>query len=161
MPNINELDPLELRDAPGFEARRGRLGWALGTERLGLSVWEIAPGQAAYPYHFHLQEEEVLIVLEARRACARRRAGAELATGEAVRFATGEAGGHQIANWSDAPARFLSISTSGEADICLYPESGKVGAFERLPDRRGHFTVFDLASAVEYQSGEQPPARPE
>ena len=66
-----------------------------------------------------------------------------------------------MANWSDGPVRFLSISTSGEADICLYPESGKVGAFERLPDRRGHFTVFDLASAVEYQSGESPPARPE
>lgn len=161
MPNINELDPLELRDAPGFEARRGRLGWALGTERLGLSVWEIAPGQAAYPYHFHLQEEEVLIVLEGTPSVRTPAGWRRLETGEAVRFETGEAGGHQIANWSDAPARFLSISTSGEADICLYPESGKVGAFQRLPDRRGHFTVFDLASAVEYQSGEQPPARPE
>ena len=84
----------------------------------------------------------------------------ELATGEAVRFQTGEAGAHQVANWSEAPARFLAISTSGEADICLYPESGKVGAFERLPDRRGHFTVFELDSAVDYQSGEAPPARP-
>src|SRR4051794_31353172 len=63
MPNIDELDPLEVRDVPGFEARRGRLGWALGTERLGLSVWEIEPGQAAYPYHFHVQEEEVVVVL--------------------------------------------------------------------------------------------------
>ena len=35
-----------------------------------------------------------------------------------------------------------------------------MGAFERLPDRRGHFTIFDLAAAVAYQSGEVPPTRP-
>jgi uncharacterized cupin superfamily protein len=160
MPNINDLDPLELREAPGFEARRGRLGWALGTERLGLSVWEIAPGQAAYPYHFHLQEEEVLVVLDGTPSLRTPAGWRRLETGEAVRFGTGPDGAHQVANWSDEPARFLGISTSGEADICLYPESGKVGAFERLPDRRGHFTVFRMDDAVGYQDGETPPVRP-
>jgi uncharacterized cupin superfamily protein len=160
MPNINELDPLELREAPGFEARRGRLGWALGTERLGLSVWEIAPGQAAYPYHLHLQEEEVVIVLEGTPSVRTPSGWRELQTGEAVRFETGEAGAHQVANWSERPARFLAISTSGQADICLYPDSGKVGAFERPPDRRGHFTVFRMDDAVDYHTGEEPPARP-
>jgi uncharacterized cupin superfamily protein len=160
MPNINELDPLELRDAPGFEARRGRLGWALGTERLGVSVWEIAPGQAAYPYHFHLQEEEVLVVLEGAPSLRTPAGWRELVPGEAVRFAPGVEGAHQVANWSDEPARFLAFSTSGQADICLYPDSGKVGAFERLPDRRGHFTLFRLDDAVDYQAGETPPDRP-
>jgi uncharacterized cupin superfamily protein len=160
MPNINDLEPLELREAPGFEAHRGRLGWALGTERLGLSVWEIAPGQAAYPYHFHLQEEEVLIVLAGTPSLRTGSGWRELATGEAVRFETGPEGAHQVANWSGEPARFLAVSTSGQADICLYPDSGKVGAFERLPDRRGHFTVFQMEAAVDYHAGEAPPVRP-
>jgi len=158
MPNINDLDPLELREAPGFEARRGRLGWALGTERLGLSVWEIAPGQAAYPYHFHLQEEEVLIVLEGAPSLRTPDGWRQLQTGEAVRFGTGPDGAHQLANWDARPARFLAVSTSGQADICLYPDSGKVGAFERLPDRRGHFTVFRMDDAVDYHAGETPPS---
>jgi uncharacterized cupin superfamily protein len=160
MPNINELDPLELREVPGFEARRGRLGWALGTERLGLGVWEIAPGQTAYPYHFHVQEEEVLIVLEGTPSLRTPDGWRELATGEAVRFPRGEAGAHQVANWSDGPVRFLALSTSGDADICVYPDSGKVGAFERLPDRRGLFTLFRASDAVDYHAGETPPARP-
>lgn len=160
MPNINDLEPLERRETPGFEARRGRLGWALGSERLGLSVWEIEPGQAAYPLHYHLQEEEVVIVLEGTPSLRTPEGWRRLETGEAVRFGTGPDGAHQIANWGEGTARFLAISTSGEADICLYPESGKMGAFERLPDRRGHFTIFRMDDVVDYQLDEAPPERP-
>ncbi len=28
-----------------------------------MSLWEVPPGETAYPYHFHLAEEEVLVVL--------------------------------------------------------------------------------------------------
>ncbi len=48
----------------GLHARRARLGHQLGTERIGLSLWVLPSGQAAYPYHFHLAEEEVFAVLE-------------------------------------------------------------------------------------------------
>jgi hypothetical protein len=40
------------------------------------------------------------------------------------------------------------------------PESGRVGAFERLPARRGHFTIFPMEATVDYQSGEAPPEPP-
>ena len=84
----------------------------------------------------------------------------ELATGEAVRFARGEAGAHQVVNWGATPARFLAISTSGDADICVYPDSDKVGVFERLPDRRGLFSLFRAGDDVDYHHGETPPVRP-
>jgi uncharacterized cupin superfamily protein len=29
----------------------------------GLSLWELPPGEAAYPYHLHLTEEEVVVVV--------------------------------------------------------------------------------------------------
>jgi uncharacterized cupin superfamily protein len=160
MPNIDELDPLEVRDVPGFEARRGRIGWALGLERLGLSTWEIEPGQCAYPYHFHVQEEEVAIVLAGTPSLRTPDGWRELETGEVVGFPRGEAGAHQIANWGEAPARFLAISTSGDADICVYPDSGKVGAFERLPTGRGMFSLFRSEDQVDYHHGETPPSRP-
>jgi uncharacterized cupin superfamily protein len=160
MANIDDLDPLEVRDHPGFRARRGRLGWKLRTERIGLGVWEIEPGEAAYPYHYHLTEEEVAIVLEGRPSVRTPDGWSELGPGDAVAFPVGERGGHQIANWGTTTARFLAISTTGAPDIVVYPESGKLGAFERFPDRRGMFKLFRDADAVDYHDGESPPARP-
>jgi uncharacterized cupin superfamily protein len=161
MANINVLHPLEVREEPGFRARRGRIGWDLRTERIGLGVWEIEPGEAAYPLHYHLGEEEVVVVLAGTPSL---RTGdgdwRELETGEVVAFPVGAEGAHQIANWSAETARFLAISTTGAPDICVYPESGKIGAFERFPVRRGMFTLFRAEDAVEYHHGERPPDPP-
>jgi uncharacterized cupin superfamily protein len=160
MANINVLDPAEIREVAGFEARRGRLGWALGTERIGLSVWEIEPGQTAYPYHYHLGEEEVVVVLAGEPSLRTPEGWRQLETGEAVAFQIGSAGAHQIANWGTETARFLAVSTTGDPDICIYPDSGKIGAFERLSDRRGIFEIYRRDDAVDYHLGEAPPAPP-
>ena len=66
MPNIFEPEFDQQRDEPGFRSQRARLGWQLASQRLGASIWEIEPGEAAYPYHYHLAEEELLIVLMGR-----------------------------------------------------------------------------------------------
>ncbi|HEV2726718.1 MAG TPA: hypothetical protein VGV34_00400, partial [Solirubrobacterales bacterium] len=50
----------------GFRSRRARIGYELGTELIGASLWEVPPGEAAYPYHFHYSDEEVVIVLRGR-----------------------------------------------------------------------------------------------
>jgi uncharacterized cupin superfamily protein len=55
--NIHGADFDEPREFDGFRARRARIGYALGAERLGVSLWELSPGEAAYPYHFHLAEQ--------------------------------------------------------------------------------------------------------
>jgi len=61
-PNINRPVFDELREHPGFNARRARLGSQLGSQLLGASLWEVDPGEAAYPFHVHLAEEELLVV---------------------------------------------------------------------------------------------------
>ena len=75
-------------------------------------------------------------------------------------FPRGQSGGHQVANWGDVTARFLAVSSSGTPDLVVYPDSGKLGAFERLPDRLGLFEIFRTADAVDYHDGERPPAPP-
>src|SRR4051812_30174832 len=114
MPNIREPDFDEPREHEGFRARRARLGYALGSERLGLSLWEVPPGQAAYPYHLHLTEEEALIVVAGRPSLRTPSGWRELEEGEIVSFPRGEDGAHQLVNRSDTPVRFLAISTNGE-----------------------------------------------
>ena len=47
-------------------------------------------------------------------------------------FLRGEQGAHQLVNRTEETVRFLAFSSSGEPDVVLYPDSGKLGAFERL-----------------------------
>ena len=75
-------------------------------------------------------------------------------------FPRGREGAHQVANWGDVTARFLAVSTSGTPDLVVYPDRGKLGACERLPDRAGLFEIFRMADAVDYHDGERPPAPP-
>ena len=78
-----------------------------------------------------------------RTADGRRR----LERGEVVSFPTGEAGGHQVLNDTEEEVRFLALNTQGEPDLVMYPESGKLGVLERLPQGDG-------------REGEQPPSAP-
>jgi uncharacterized cupin superfamily protein len=158
MANIHEPEFDELREHPGFRARRARVGRQIGAERLGASIWEVPAGEAAYPYHLHLGEEELVIVLTGRPSLRTPAGWRELDEGEVVGFPRGETGAHQIVNRTAATVRFLAISTNGEPDIVLYPDSGKVGAAERLPTGAGFRELFRVADAVDYYDGEQPPS---
>lgn len=156
-PSIYEPDFDESRDQPGFEARRARLGYALGTERLGISVWELPAGQAAYPYHFHLAEEELVIVLTGRPSLRTPNGWRDISAGELVSFPVGEVGAHQVVNRTDGPVRFLAVSTNGHPDIVVYPDSDKIGAAERLPRGGGLRLIFRRDDALDYYEGETPP----
>ena len=65
-------------DPDGYDTSYVRVGPLVGGEQLGLSVYELPPGQSICPYHYENAEEEWLIVLTGRSdaAHARRRAGA-------------------------------------------------------------------------------------
>ncbi len=157
MANIH--DPLfdEPREHPGFRASRARLSRQAGSERLGLSLWELPPGEAAYPYHYHLTEEELVLVLDGAPSLRTPDGWRELQSGELVAFPRGEHGGHQLVNRGTETVRFLAFSSSGEPDVVIYPDSGKLGAFERLPDGGGLRAMFRLGDAVDYHDGERPP----
>ena len=155
--NIERPDFDEPRDRDGFRARRAQLSRGAGAERLGLSLWEVAPGQAAYPYHAHLVEEELVIVLEGAPSLRTPDGWRELEQGEVVSFQRGEKGAHQIVNRTGSPVRFLAISTSGDPDVVIQPDSGKIGAFDGLPQDGGRRIWFRREDERAYFDGESPP----
>ena len=155
MPKPNVLDPQfdEPRERPGFDVRRARVGRQAGSRRLGASVWELPPGQSAYPYHAHLGEEELVVVLAGRPSLRTPAGWRELEPGEVVAFERGEDGAHQLANRTAEAVRFLALSTNGEPDIVLYPDAGKIGVSERRPDGSGFAAYFFGEHAVDYWDG--------
>ena len=146
----------EPREHPGFNCLRARLGRQAGSERTGLSLWELPPGEAAYPYHWHVAEEELVVVLEGEPSLRTPDGWRELEQGEVVAFPVGERGAHQIVNRTEAPIRFLSFSNQ-QPDLVVYPDSGKLGAFERRADGTGIREMFRVGDAVDYYDGESAP----
>jgi len=157
MPNIEDPDFDQVREQPGFRCRRARVGRQAGAERLGLSLWDLPPGEAAYPYHYHLTEEELLLVLDGRPSLRTLDGWRRLQPGEVVAFRRGEGGGHQLVNHTEENVRFLAFSSSGEPDVVIYPDSDKVGVFERLPAGGGLQAMFRMGDTVDYHQDEQPP----
>ncbi|MGI8411809.1 MAG: cupin domain-containing protein [Solirubrobacteraceae bacterium] len=157
-PNLDQPRFDDDRDHPGFVARRARLGRQAGARRLGLSLFELPPGQAAYPYHVHLGEEEVLVALGAGLRLRTPDGWRELASGEVVAFLPGPEGAHQIVNPTDDTVRFLALSTNGEPDIVLYPDQDKVGVADRHPDGDRFREFFRVGDAVGYWEGIEAPA---
>lgn len=156
-PNIftSEVDQSR-REIEGFHADRVSLGQSAGCQRLGMSLWILPSGEAAYPYHFHLAEEEALIVLEGRPTLRTPDGIAELEQGDVVSFLAGESGAHQVLNDTETDVRFLAVSTSGQPDITLYPDTGKLGAAERRPGGGGLHHYFRIEDAVGYSDGMEP-----
>jgi uncharacterized cupin superfamily protein len=151
--NINDPQFNDSREQPGFKARRAKLGLQGGAVKTGLSYWEVDPGEAAYPYHMHLTEEEIIVVLEGRPSLRTPDGWRDLEQGEVVVFPTGQKGAHQIVNRTDGTVRFLSFSNSGAPELVIQIDAGKVGAFERPVDGGGLALWFREADAVEYFEG--------
>jgi uncharacterized cupin superfamily protein len=143
----------------GFAALRAVLGKQAGAEKLGLSLWELPPGEAAYPYHFHLMDEELIIVVKGRPTLRSPAGWREVTTGEVLSFPVGERGTHQLVNWTEETAQFLAISTSGTPDVVVYPDSGKVSAAERKHNGWKTRTRLPQPSPLDYWDGESPPRK--
>ncbi len=160
--NLNDPDFDEPREVEGFRARRARVGRQLGSEKLGVSFWELPPGQAAYPYHWHLTEEELLVVLEGTPSLRTPDGWRELADGEVVAFPRGERGAHGYRNDSADRVRVLVISEMNAPNLTVYPDTNQVGIFDAGQRAERRFgALFNVADAVADYGGKAsivPPA---
>jgi uncharacterized cupin superfamily protein len=159
MPNIYEPEFEEGERPDGFKSRRARIGYQLGVELIGCSFWEIPAGEAAYPYHYHYADEELLIVIAGEPSLRTPEGKRRLAAGEAISFPLGEEGAHQVFNETDDPVTLLAISSSGRPDVIVYPDTDKIGFGERRPRGGGLRAFFKRDSGVSYWEGERPPGQ--
>jgi len=134
-------------DPDGYRTSAVRVGPLIGADRLGLSVYELPPGQSICPYHYENAEEEWLIVLVGRPTLRTPEGERELEPWDCAFFPTGEAGAHKVTNRTDETVRVCMLSNRLAVATSVYPDSEKVGAWP--PGK-----LFRLADAVDYFSGE-------
>lgn len=134
-------------EPPGYDARAARLGPKLGGSRIGMSVYDLPPGQAVCPYHFEWTDEEWLIVVSGRPVLRTPAGERTLEPGDVVCFPAGPDGAHQVRNAGDEPVRVAIASTKNEFGIAEYPDSDKVGVWagdaHYMLRRSGHLDYWD------------------
>jgi uncharacterized cupin superfamily protein len=123
--NIDELPKERELRPPLYDTLCGRLAWGTAARALGISVDIVAPGMRGCPYHLHHAQEEAFIILEGRGALRVAGEMLELKAGDVAFLPAGPDYPHQIVNTSDAPLKYLSISTQDRPEIVEYPDSGK------------------------------------
>jgi uncharacterized cupin superfamily protein len=160
MANVFEPDFDAEQDKPPFTWRRARLGRQAGAEELGASLFELPPGASSFPLHVHHANEEMLVVLAGRPTLRSIEGERELSTGELVACPAGRRGAHRLDNRTDAPARFLVISTMNAPEVNEYPDSGKFWVRDYAPGRQppDHSeldTVVPDRPEVDYLDGER------
>jgi uncharacterized cupin superfamily protein len=134
-------------DPGGYHAAYKRLGPEIGAEQLGLTVYELPPGQSICPYHYEIGFEEWLVVLVGRPTLRTPEGDQELRPWDCAFFADGEAGAHKVTNLTDDMVRVAVLSNKGDPGAAIYPDSQKVGVWP--PGK-----LFRLADEVSYWDGE-------
>ena len=135
--------------------RVARLAEDAGAERLGMSLYELAPGQGMV-FHYHLQREELLIVLAGTLALRTADGWRDLPEGEVVSFPRGPRGAHGFENRGGDVVRVLVVSEQSAPNVSVYPDSGEVGIFDEARRENRRFgALFRTADAVSgYGGGE-------
>ena len=154
MPNIRAD---ELWEEDGY--RRARLAAEAGAEHLGLTVYELPPGTGMH-FHYHLQREELLVVLEGTLALRTADGWEDVPEGEVRAFPRGERGVHGYENRSDATVRLLMFSEQNAPNVSVYPDANQVGIYDVAPpDQRRFGGLFNLDDAVAGYGGGEPKHR--
>ncbi len=121
----------------------------LATRDLGIAYDIVPPGKRIAPYHLHHAEDELFVILEGSGTL--RVAGEMLpvGAGDVIAIPAGPDYPHHILNTSDAPLKYLSISTRRSPEVCEYPDSGKVNAFAEK-----RILIQRKADSLDYWDGE-------
>ena len=153
--NIDELKLEHFSAVDGkFESDAVRIGPLLGAKDLGYSYDVVPPGKRSCPFHSHYGEEEMFFIV---KGAGTLRYGNETRKVRAGDFICCPTGGpdtaHQLVNDSSEPLAYISVSTMMPAEVCEYPDSGKIGSYGgRTPSRLKHMTTAD--SGVDYWKDE-------
>ncbi len=147
--NFNDAELTREQRDPLYDTLCARLATGTVASKLGLGIDILAPGKRGCPYHLHHAQEELFIVLEGEGSL--RVAGEMLPVraGDVVFIPAGPEYPHQFINTSQAPMKYLSVSTRERPEVCEYPDSGKYAAYGP-----GFDAVQRPNSSLDYWDGE-------
>jgi uncharacterized cupin superfamily protein len=149
--NLYEDDWEHEQEREGYRWRARQIGPAIGASMLGATVYELAPGQKSFPYHYEYGTEEWLLVVAGRPTLRTPEGEDGLEPGDVVAFREGPEGAHQLRNATEEPVRIVVFSTKQSPAVAVYPDSDKLGIWIAGSEDS---VIVRRDSAVDYWEGE-------
>jgi uncharacterized cupin superfamily protein len=115
---------------------------------VGVAIEELSPGKQSCPFHFHMLEEEHLLVLEGECTLRLGEERLRFTAGDYACFPAGRKVGHCLVNETDKICRYVVIGENNPNESCVYPDSNKVS--NRWLNER-----YDRAAQKDYWDGEE------
>ena len=148
--NIEDLPIRHKCEHEGYEYRRRKF-LSFGEAKNSLvSVYEVPPGKAAYPYHYHHKNEETFYILSGEGILQTPEGEKKVSAGDLLFFPTGAEGAHKLTNCSDSENLvYLDFDVIHDIDVTVYPDSDKIGIWGM-----GINKLFPQRNNVDYYEGE-------
>ncbi|EBA14959.1 hypothetical protein RSK20926_17222 [Roseobacter sp. SK209-2-6] len=99
-----------------------RLGDAGGLTQYGVNLVRLEPGGLSSLRHYHMEQDEFLIVVSGSCTLIDDDGAHEMQPGDCASFPAGDANGHHLKNNTEAPATFLVVGTRTETETAYYSD---------------------------------------
>lgn len=119
--------PIETFAHGRFGSQFRQLGTFGGGSHVGVLMEELAPGQQSNMRHYHMLEEEHVMVLEGTMTLLLGDESFEMSAGSYVCFPAGQKAGHALINRGQAVCRYVLVGERNPHDVIVYPDTGRVG----------------------------------
>ena len=115
-----------------------------------VSVYEVPPKKAAYPYHFHHNNEETYYIISGEGILRTPSGERKVTAGDLLFFPTGEDGAHKLTNPSQTENLvYIDFDSTHELDVAVYPDSDKIGIWGLDINQ-----LFPRSAETDYYDGE-------
>ncbi len=99
-----------------------RVGQAGGLTQFGANIVVMPPGTLSSLRHWHLNEDEFLMMIEGELVLIEDDGETPMRAGDCATFPAGKENGHHMVNRSDREARFLVIGTKAAFEEATYSD---------------------------------------
>lgn len=147
--NLDELGAQHKTGPGDYEYYRRKFVPLGQANQCVVSVYEIPPGKAAYPYHYHLKNEEVFFILQGQGVLRTPEGERQVGAGELLFFPAEPGGAHKLTNTGEESLLYVDFDTQNALDVAVYPDSHKIGVWGRNVNK-----LFREEDAADYYEGE-------
>jgi uncharacterized cupin superfamily protein len=129
--NLSDVatEKINAPEGSSFSGLRQRVGAQIGAKKLGYSFFRVPPGKAAFPYHTHSGNEEMIYIIAGAATLRHGQEQLAVSAGSVIACPPGSEFPHQLINTSNDELHYLVVSTMEYPDLSEYPDSNKVGAY--------------------------------